>query len=96
MLYVGRVFDSFVTIRGLVVRSVLSKFVEPDELGRSFSIIGIIEAIGKFIFVFIYSNIYENTLETWPGAFYFATFITMIITIVLFMYVFFFFKYFIE
>lgn len=84
MIYVGRVFDAFVTIRGLVVRSVLSKFVDPDELGRSFSIIGIIEAIGKFIFVFVYSTIYENTLETWPGAFYLATFIAMIATIILF------------
>lgn len=84
LMYVARSFDAFISIRALVIKSILSKFVDPEELGRSFSIIAIIEAICKMIFVSLYSEIYVNTLESWPGAFYFATLIFFIITAVLF------------
>lgn len=84
MLYVARTFDAFISIRALVLKSILSKFVDADELGRSFSIIAIVEALAKFIFVFWYSVIYEYTLETWLGAFYFASLVFLVITAVLF------------
>lgn len=86
MMYVARTLDSFISIRALVIKSILSKFVNADELGRTFSIIAIIEAIGKFVFVALYSVVYENTLETWPAAFYFVTFIFLAITAILFWY----------
>lgn len=84
MMYVARTFDAFISIRALVLKSILSKYVEQDELGRSFSIIAIVEAIGKFVFVSLYSIVYENTLDTWPAAFYFVSFIFLAITAVLF------------
>lgn len=84
MLYVARTFDAFISIRALVLKSILSKFVEADELGRSFSIIAIVEALAKFVFVFLYSVIYETTLESWLGAFYFASLIFLVITAILF------------
>lgn len=58
------------------------------KTGRIFSIIGIIEAFGKFVFVSTYSLIYKNTLETWPSAFYVASFLCLALTTVLFLYVF--------
>lgn len=87
MMYVARTLDAFISIRALVIKSILSKYVNADELGRSFSIIAIIEAIGKFVFVSLYSVVYENTLETWPAAFYFVSFIFLVITAILFLYV---------
>lgn len=84
MMYVARTFDAFISIRALVLKSILSKYVESDELGRSFSIIAIVEAIGKLVFVSLYSIVYENTLETWPAAFYFASFIFLVMTAILF------------
>lgn len=84
MLYVARTFDAFISIRALVLKSILSKFVEADELGRSFSIIAIVENLAKFVFVFLYSVIYETTLESWLGAFYFASLIFLAITAILF------------
>lgn len=53
--------------------------------GRIFSIIGILEAFGKFVFVSWYSIIYEETLETWPSAFYMCSFVCLVVTAVLFM-----------
>lgn len=87
MMYVARTLDAFISIRALVIKSILSKYVNTDELGRSFSIIAIIEAIGKFVFVSLYSVVYENTLETWPAAFYFVSFIFLVLTAILFVYV---------
>lgn len=86
-MYIARTFDLFISIRALVIKSTLSKYVDADELGRTFSIIAIIEAIGKFVFVALYSVVYENTLESWPAAFYFFSFIFLVITAILFLYV---------
>lgn len=55
--------------------------------GRIFSIIGIIEAFGKFVFVSGYSLIYKNTLETVPGAFYICSLFCLILTAAFFVYV---------
>lgn len=84
MMYVARTFDAFISIRALVIKSALSKLVAADELGRLFSIVGIIEAIAKYVFVSSYSLIYQNTLNTWPAAFYFVSFIFLVITATLF------------
>lgn len=84
MMYFARTFDAFISIRALVIKSILSKIVATDELGRLFCIIGIIEAFGKFVFVSVYSLIYSNTLDTWPAAFYFFSFIFLVITALLF------------
>jgi len=84
MLYVARTIDMFISVRALTIKSVLSTFVDPEELGRIFSIIGIIEAFGKFVFVSIYSIIYEETLETWPSAFYMCSFVCLLVTAFLF------------
>lgn len=53
-------------------------------LGRIFSIIGIIEAFAKFVFVSTYSLIYKSTLETWPSAFYVCSFLCLVVTAMLF------------
>lgn len=36
MMYVARTFDAFISIRALVLKSILSKYVEADELGKMF------------------------------------------------------------
>lgn len=84
MMYIARTFDAFISIRALVIKSILSKYVNSDELGRSFSIIAIVEALGKFVFVSMYSIVYEQTLDSWPAAFYILSLIFLVITAVLF------------
>lgn len=85
MMYVAQTFDAFTSVRALVIRSIISKLVDPDELGRSFSMIAIIEAFDRFVFLSFYSIIYERTLETWPGAIFFVSFIILSITACLFL-----------
>lgn len=87
MMYIGRTVDMFVSVRALTLKSIISTFVENAELGRIFSIIGIIESFAKFVFVSSYSIIYKFTLETWPGAFYIVSCFCLCVTTVLFVYV---------
>lgn len=84
MLYVARTIDMFVSVRALTLKSIISVFVDSTELGRIFSIIGIIEAFAKFVFVSVYSLIYKYTLESLPSAFYICSFFCLVVVAVMF------------
>lgn len=83
-MYAARTVDMFVSVRAVTLKSIISTCVESAELGRIFSIIGIIEAFGKFVFVSTYSIVYKNTLDSWPSAFYLVSFLCLAVTTVLF------------
>lgn len=89
MLYVARTIDMFVSVRALTLKSIISVFVDSTELGRIFSIIGIIEAFAKFVFVSVYSLIYQYTLETLPSAFYLCTFVCLVVVAVIYSFLYF-------
>lgn len=84
-MYAARTVDMFVSVRAVTLKSIISTFVDSAELGRIFSIIGIIEAFGKFVFVSTYSIVYKNTLDSWPSAFYMISFLCLAVTTILFM-----------
>lgn len=85
MMYIAQTFDAFTSIRALVIRSIISKLVDADELGRTFSMLAIIESLDRFVFLSFYSIVYERTLESWPAAIYFISFIILMITACLFL-----------
>ncbi|KAG4076448.1 hypothetical protein HA402_005891 [Bradysia odoriphaga] len=89
MLYVARTIDMFVSVRALTLKSIISVFVDSTELGRIFSIIGIIEAFAKFVFVSVYSLIYQHTLETLPSAFYICSFVCLVVVAVIYAFLYF-------
>ncbi|XP_046970551.1 proton-coupled folate transporter-like [Vanessa cardui] len=68
--YAGPVLDFFGNCGSTVVRSLGTKVVDPDEIGKICSLIGVVEAIVPVIYTPIYSKLYSKTLETLPGAFY--------------------------
>lgn len=84
-MYAARTVDMFVSVRAVTLKSIISTFVDNAELGRIFSIIGIIEAFGKFVFVSTYSIVYKVTLDSWPSAFYMVSFLCLSVTTVLFL-----------
>lgn len=79
MFYIAQTFDMFSGLRVLILRSTISTFVEVDEVGRTFSIIAIIEALSLFLITYGYSEIYGQTLKTWPAAIYLGTLLIMIV-----------------
>lgn len=85
MMYIAQTFDAFTSIRALVIRSIISKLVEPDELGRTFSMLAIIESIDNYVFTSFFSIVYERTIASWPGTFYFVSFVILVITACLFL-----------
>ncbi|XP_038211169.1 proton-coupled folate transporter-like [Zerene cesonia] len=66
----GPVFDFFGNSGTTVVRSLGTKIVEPDEVGKMCSLIGFVEAVVPVIYTPIYSKVYSHTLDTFSGAFY--------------------------
>lgn len=54
----------------IAMRSIISKLVTPDELGKVNSLFGVCEAIVPLIYGPMYSYIYRTTLNTMPGAFF--------------------------
>lgn len=54
-------------------------------IGKVFSLMGILESVGRLIFVPVYATIYERTLSTWAGSFYIFSFFVLSFAAVLFM-----------
>ncbi|KAG6464545.1 hypothetical protein O3G_MSEX014585 [Manduca sexta] len=52
------------------LRSIASKLVNPDEVGKTSSLISISEALVPVIYSPVYSFVYDRTLTTFSGAFY--------------------------
>ncbi|XP_072942841.1 proton-coupled folate transporter-like [Epargyreus clarus] len=69
-LYTAPVLDFFGNTGAPAIRSLGTKVVQPDEVGKMCSLIGFIEAIIPVIYVPIYSKVYSLTLSTLPGTFY--------------------------
>ncbi|XP_063700608.1 lysosomal proton-coupled steroid conjugate and bile acid symporter SLC46A3-like [Culicoides brevitarsis] len=70
MAYVGVTVDFFYYVRYFIIKSMISKLVDGNEIGRVFSLLGITENLDSIIFVPIYAVIYYHTLDILPGAFF--------------------------
>ncbi|CAH2235030.1 proton-coupled folate transporter-like [Pararge aegeria] len=68
--YSGPIFDLFGNSGSTVVRSLGTKVVIPDEVGKMCSLIGFVEAIIPVFYAPLYSTVYTNTLAIFPGAYY--------------------------
>lgn len=66
-MYLAGGIDIFFHARYVAVKSMLSKLVDNNELGRVYSVLGITENLDSLIFTPIYSLIYNRTLEYLPG-----------------------------
>lgn len=54
--------------RYITIKSMISKIVETDELGRVYSILGVMDNLDILILAPIYSVIYYKTIDFLPGA----------------------------
>lgn len=85
MFYVGTTVDFFVSTKAIAIKSIISKIIHADELGRIFSILGILESVATFFFPSIYSYVYLQTVESFIGAIYFLSEFLFLLTLILFM-----------
>ncbi|KAF6212643.1 hypothetical protein GE061_013169 [Apolygus lucorum] len=70
MIYLAPLVDIVNGTSFIAMRSIASKLVPPDELGKINSVFGLAEAIVPVIYGPMYSAIYRATMETCPGAFF--------------------------
>jgi PCFT/HCP family folate transporter-like MFS transporter 1/3 len=50
-----------------IIRSLLSKFIEPDEVGKVFSLLAIISAVGPMVGNPVFRQLYNYTISIYPG-----------------------------
>jgi len=58
---------------GVIVRSMLSKIVRPDEVGKMFSLLGVLESLLPLVMVPAYAMLYRSTATVFAGAFFFLS-----------------------
>ncbi|XP_077287139.1 putative peptidoglycan muropeptide transporter SLC46 [Arctopsyche grandis] len=83
--YIAPIVDLLSGTGIIVMRSIASKLVEPNETGKIHSLFGVCEAIVPIIYSPMYSQMYVNTIETLPGAFFLLGALLMIPSIIVFL-----------
>ncbi|XP_028169920.1 proton-coupled folate transporter-like isoform X1 [Ostrinia nubilalis] len=68
--FLGPVLDMFSSAGATSLRSIATKLVHADEIGKTSSLISISEALVPVIYSPVYSKVYLSTLSTFAGAFY--------------------------
>jgi len=70
VFYLAPIVDIVNGTSFIAMRSIASKLVPPDELGKINSVFGLAEAIVPVIYGPMYSALYARTMDTVPGAFF--------------------------
>ncbi|KAI5698867.1 hypothetical protein M8J76_007615 [Diaphorina citri] len=70
VFYLGALVDIVNGTSFIAMRSIISKMVPPDELGKINSLFGVCEALDPLIYGPMYSAVYRATINTLPGTFY--------------------------
>lgn len=58
--YIGSTVDAAGNVKALAIRSIISHIVKSNEISTTFSVIGVLEIIGHFIFEYLYSTIHQS------------------------------------
>ena len=82
MLYIGGLISFLDTSAITVFRSMISKAVNDDEIGKMFSVVGLFHALLPFATGPLFGYLYSETVEHQPNAF---LFLLIIIKVILFM-----------
>lgn len=69
-IYVAPLIEVFNGTSFIAMRSMISKLVDKDELGKVNSFFGVAEAMMPLIYAPMYTTVYTATLKTFPGAFF--------------------------
>ena len=68
-MYLGCAMACFVPAGTITIRSMSSRCVDDDELGKMFSVTSLMDAIGSSLFAAMFQSIYSATVNSFAGAF---------------------------
>ncbi|XP_063702503.1 uncharacterized protein LOC134832419 [Culicoides brevitarsis] len=83
-MYYAIFCDMFGHARYIAIKSMISKIVQSEELGRVYSILGVSDNLDLLVVAPIYSLIYYQTIETLPGAIFLFSEVWLVAGLVLF------------
>ncbi|XP_072950037.1 lysosomal proton-coupled steroid conjugate and bile acid symporter SLC46A3-like [Epargyreus clarus] len=69
-IYIAPLIEIFNGTSFIAMRSMVSKLVEKDELGKVNSFFGLAEAMMPLVYAPMYTTVYTATLKDFPGAFF--------------------------
>ncbi|XP_068141215.1 probable peptidoglycan muropeptide transporter SLC46 [Drosophila tropicalis] len=69
-MYLGGLVEIFNGTAFIAMRSIATKLVSKDELGKVNSLFGVAEALMPMVFAPMYTTLYAATLKVLPGAFF--------------------------
>ena len=70
------------TAKVIIGRSMVSKLVSSDELGKIYAVLGSVEALVPILGMLIYSNIYRASLNFFPGIIFIVTAVLMFFALI--------------
>ncbi|XP_063905076.1 probable peptidoglycan muropeptide transporter SLC46 [Zophobas morio] len=70
IFYIGAILEALNGTSFIAMRSIISKMVPPDELGKINSLFGVAEALMPLIYGPMYNLMYKATIRFLPGAFF--------------------------
>ncbi|XP_066140214.1 probable peptidoglycan muropeptide transporter SLC46 isoform X2 [Euwallacea fornicatus] len=81
VFYLGGAFAAFGPIVAPVVRSMVSKIVEPSEKGKVLSVLAVADNAVPIISGVLYSQLYNATIHTHPEGIYYLTMASQVLVI---------------
>ncbi|CAG9787165.1 unnamed protein product [Diatraea saccharalis] len=69
-IYIAPLIEIFNGTSFIAMRSMVSKLVDKDELGKVNSFYGVAEAMMPLVYAPMYTTVYTATIKTFPGAFF--------------------------
>lgn len=87
-MYVGAIVEIFNGTSFIAMRSMATKLVSKDELGKVNSLFGVAEALMPVVYAPMYSTLYAATLKVFPGAFYVLGSAITVLAVLIFLLVF--------
>ncbi|CAK1544116.1 unnamed protein product [Leptosia nina] len=69
-IYIAPLIEIFNGTSFIAMRSMVSKLVDKDELGKVNSFFGVAEAMMPLVYAPMYTSVYTATIKTFPGAFF--------------------------
>ncbi|KPJ02439.1 Solute carrier family 46 member 3 [Papilio xuthus] len=69
-IYIAPLIEIFNGTSFIAMRSMVSKLVDKDELGKVNSFFGVAEAMMPLVYAPMYTTVYTATIKTFPGAFF--------------------------
>lgn len=84
-MYVGAVVEIFNGTSFIAMRSMATKLVSKDELGKVNSLFGVAEALMPVVYAPMYSTLYAATIKVFPGAFYLLGGAITILAVIIFL-----------